>query len=239
MCILAILAYSDMEEIVLNRNPRMNSYPDKLIATLSELNGIRFAQLFLSDFIYKGFFFLYILSIVILTADIFAYDRENGTLKYTLLTGVTTKQVILGKVVVISALAFGLALLNFLISILLGVSFFGVSSFRMKELAIVLLMNILAAFPGIAMGMIVSILSLSRLAAKSVLIICIGFSFILGIADTVTLSKFYSPIGTLFLFNENFPYITTDYAKSLIVSFIYIVVLMGLMLTKGKKIEYN
>ena len=59
MCILGIVAYSEMQTIVLTGNPKMGKYSDELITILSDLNGIRFAQLFLTDFIYKDFF-LYI-----------------------------------------------------------------------------------------------------------------------------------------------------------------------------------
>lgn len=176
---------------------------------------------------------------VILAVDIFAYDYENGTLKYTVLTGVNLKDVIVGKIIFTGILALGFALVNFFIPILLGSYFFGLSSFKISELKIVFLMNIFAIIPCLTIIMMVCVLSFLKLSAKLVLAFSLGFSFVLGVADTLTRTKFYSPIGSLFFFNGKIPNITIGYIQSLASSLIYIVILMGIILAMEKKIEFH
>ena len=85
-----------MANIAAEELPRAEAYSDEFTNVLMNMNGVAFMAL-LIVFIYKDYLIL-LLFIVIYAVNTFSSDRENGTMKFTLLT-VWTKTLIAGKLV--------------------------------------------------------------------------------------------------------------------------------------------
>ncbi len=55
LCVLSIVAYKDMANIAAEELPRAEAYSDEFTNVLMNMNGVAFAKLFLTDFIYKDY----------------------------------------------------------------------------------------------------------------------------------------------------------------------------------------
>lgn len=223
MCGIAAVAYKDMVNIVVNNLPKAETYSNEMKYILLHINGVNFSKLFLTDFIYKGYFSFYILFIVLIAADVFSVDNESGNMKFTLLTGVKVSQLFTGKIVYMSCVSFAIVLFHFIVSVIVGQFVFGGDCLS-SELVQVLVLSICAVFPAVAIAVIVALLSQFRVSSKTIIGCGIALSLILGVADTLSKSKYLSPIGVLSIFNESVPSIKNEIAVCLFSSGVYLII---------------
>ncbi len=220
MSILGAIAYGDMKNDVIDNLPKAELYSDELKIMLLNLSGLNFTRLFLTDIIYKPYFSIYLVFIVLIAVDIFAIDEESGNMKFTLLTGLKLSELIIGKFVFILFISCIFAFSNFIISFSIGQLYFG-GVIYLKDFFSIVILTILAVFPAISISGIVFLFSQSGINSKVILGCSILMLLILGLADTYTVSKMFSPIGAMSVFIEDVPKINIKFLICIGISIAY------------------
>lgn len=237
LCCLAITAYEDMANIAVNNLPRSETYSNELKNCLLNIDCLNFSRLFLTDFIYKGYFSFYILFVVLIAANIFSNDRENGNMKFTLLTGINIKYMYMGKYLFMFGVSTITVLFHLFISILVGKIFFHGALLNI-ELLEILGLSFFAVLPAMAISVIISLISQTKLSYKLVIGTGIVITITFGMLDTLSSSRKFSPIGALSIYNESIPVINNEWIICIFVSLLYIIIGMSLLFSFSHKYEY-
>ncbi len=237
LCCIAVKAYGEMSEIVLNNLPKSKFYSEEMKTVLSEIDGVIFAKLFLTDFIYKGYFSFFLIFVVIIAVNTFSVDRESGNMKFALLTGVDKNSIVIGKIIYMICAIFVSLVINLVLSLTIGIIFFGISS-SPKELMELILLNFFSILPATAITVFIALISQIRISSMAIVAIGIVFALLMGILDTTTLTYHFSPIGALSRFASNYPRLDGPLITCYIVSIAYICVGVVLIKAISKKYEY-
>lgn len=237
LCVLSIVAYKDMANIAAEELPRAEAYSDEFTNVLMNMNGVAFAKLFLTDFIYKDYISFFLLFVVIYAVNTFSSDRENGTMKFTLLTGVDQKTLIAGKLVFMACAIGVILLFNMVLSLLVGFIAFGGKCDFLQLLEYIGL-NALTILPGLAIAVIVAVLSQIRVSSKVIMGVGLVMVFILGMLDAMTPTIHFSPVGALSHFSAQIPAIDPTLLLRYLVSLVYCVVGSLALLGITKNYEY-
>lgn len=227
MTILAAYAYNDMANAVAAGLEKTINYPDDLKTFLANISGTNFMLAFLSDVIYRSELPFYLIFIVIIAVEVFSEDYQRGTLKFTLLTGVECKDVLLGKFLFMAYISLAIALINFVFSFIVGQIVFGGNVFN-DVLLEVLILTVLVVAPAMALSSIIFLLSQTNLSSKIIMIFGILFTIFIGILDAFTGSKRFSPVGAIGMFNNEIPSTSAEYYAAIGVSIIYVIVLTSI-----------
>lgn len=238
LCLIAIDAYKEMSVIAINNLSKAQFYSDDMKAALINIDGITFAKLFLTDFIYKGYFSFFLIFTVITAVNTFSADRESGNMKFTLLTGIDRNTLIMGKLIFMFFAILATVIFNIVFSVVVGDIFFGVSTVVVGEFLELIVLNLFAVFPAVAMTVLVALISQIRISSKVIMAIGIIYAFVMGVLDTSTLTYRFSPIGALSLFPDDVPVINSMFITCGIVSIAYIFVGIVLIIIISPKYEY-
>jgi ABC-type transport system involved in multi-copper enzyme maturation permease subunit len=235
LCGIAVTAYSEMSANILSNLPIAEKYPADLKEVLRNLDSVSFVKLCATDFIYKPYFSFYAIFIVLLAVDIFAIDKESGTLKFTKLSGVSFGEIYAGKMLAAFIICTALAFFNFTVAFLFGlinnpISFHGILGAALIYLC--------AALPGTALILIIALLSFLPTNSKILIGGGVLVVIILGTADTIGAGKLFSPIGLLSVFGNSVPYLGKDFLISAAVSAVYCILLSVSLLFISKRVDY-
>jgi ABC-type transport system involved in multi-copper enzyme maturation permease subunit len=237
LALLAVYAYNEMAQNVMTNSPKIKGYSEELKTILVNLNGTNFARLFLTDFIYKNFFSIFIIFILLISIDIFGIDKEIGTFKFTLLTGVKVWEVYIGKIVAIALISLAIVSSNLITSFALGQIFFD-TNFNVQNFSTVVLLYLSSVIPAIIISLLIAILCLSKVSSKVLTIVGILFVFIFGTVDSLTITKYFSPIGLLSVFSDCLPQINRTFTQCLSTAITYIIILSLSLIITSKKVDY-
>jgi ABC-type transport system involved in multi-copper enzyme maturation permease subunit len=175
---------------------------------------------------------------VLIAVDIFGIDKERGTMKFAMLSGIKPIEIYAGKLLTALATALGIALINFTVAFIAGLISIG-GSLLPHELFDVFLIYASASVPGMAVVTIISVLSLFPINTKVLMGGGIMIVFILGLADSLTVvGKELSPIGVLSVFGNDIPFINAGFISSLLLSFVYTTVFAIILMATVRKIDY-
>jgi ABC-type transport system involved in multi-copper enzyme maturation permease subunit len=175
---------------------------------------------------------------VLIAVDIFGIDKERGTMKFAMLSGIKPIEIYAGKLLTALATALSITLINFTVSLTAGLITIGGNLFP-RDLLDVFLIYISASIPGMAVVTIISVLSLFSINSKVMMGGGIMIVFILGMADSLTaVGKELSPIGVLSVFGNDIPFINAGFISSLLLSLVYTVVFTLILMTTVRKIDY-
>lgn len=237
LCGIAVSAYKEMSEIAINNLPKAQYYAEDLKETLININGVLFAKLFLTDFIYKGYFSFFLIFTIIIAVTTFSSDRESGNMKFTLLAGADRNTLIMGKLMFLFLVIIVTVIFNIILSLAVGMIFFGVSA-ASEDLMALIVINFLAVLPAAAATVLTAVISQVRMNSKAVMAVGMVFAFAMGMLDTSTQTYWFSPIGALSLFPENVPVMNRTLMICSIVSAVYICVGMAVLKVISSKYEY-
>ena len=233
---VGVVAYRDMADIAAENLPRAQYYSEEFKTVLMNMDGITFAKLSLTDFIYKNNLPFFLIFIVIHTVNTFSSDRENGTMKFTLLTGVDKGTLITGKLVFTTSSIGVIVLLNMFLSLVIGFFSFGVSGDFIQIIEYIGI-SLLAILPGLSTAVIVAVISQIRISSKIVMAIGLVSVLVSAMLDTMTSTNRFSPAGALSVFSDQIPCLSTALLTRCLVSLVYCVV--GFILLKGITKEYE
>jgi len=236
LCALSVVAYKDMANMAAENLPRAEAYSEEMTQVLLNMNGVSFAKLFLTDFIYKDYISFFLIFIVIFAVNTFSSDRENGTMKFTLLTGVDQGTLIGGKLVFMACAIGVILLFNMVLSLLVGFIFFG-GKCDFVQLIEYIGINMLSILPGLSIAVIVALLSQIRVSPKVIMGIGLIVVFVLGMLDAMTATKQFSPVGALSHFYDCIPSIDSTLLVRYLVSLAYCIV--GSIALRGITKEYE
>ncbi len=237
LAILAVIAYRDMALNVITNSSKSENYSEELKIVLRNLNGINFSRLFLTDFIFKSFFSIFVIFILLISIDVFCIDKESGNFKFTLLTGVKVWEAYIGKIIAMILIASLIIFSNLFISFILGQIFFD-SELNMQNLYTVFLLYFSSIVPAIIISLIIALSCLSKISSKLLSIIGILFTFILGTVDSLTVTKYFSPIGLLSVFSDCLPQINKPFTQCFSTAITYIFILFIPLFILSKKVDY-
>ena len=199
---LGVIAYKDMADIAAKNLPRAQFYTEEFKSVLMNMNGVTFAKLSLTDFIYKNNLPFFLIFVVIHTVNTFSSDRENGTMKFTLLTGVDKETLIAGKLMFMASSIGMIVLLNILLSLAIGCFFFGGTGDFIQIIEYIGI-SLLAILPGLSMAVIVAVLSQIRISSKIIMAIGLITVLVLGMLDTMTATNRFRRLGSFDLCRSN------------------------------------
>jgi ABC-type transport system involved in multi-copper enzyme maturation permease subunit len=235
LCIIASMAYSEMSENVAANLPISQKYPIDLKELLRNLNSVNFARLSATDFIYKPYFSFYAIFMVLSAVDIFVVDKESGTMKFTKLSGVSFGDIYAGKIIAAFCISVAAVMFNFAAAFFCGIIGNPIS---FDELFSVFIIYFSAAFSGTAIMLSVAILSFLPINTKILLGGGVLGVFILGMADRLGGTKFFSPTGLLSVFGNSVPEIGKEFLICLCVSAAYCVVFSMAVLFVSRHTDY-
>jgi ABC-type transport system involved in multi-copper enzyme maturation permease subunit len=238
LCIIGVQAYTEMASNVANNLPIADKYPNALKMLLLHLNSVEFTRLSATDFIFKNYFSFFAIFMVLIAADIFAIDKERGTMKFAILSGITPTQIYAGKLISALTVTMGVTLINFAVAFILGLICIGGNIIPMDLLS-VFGIYLSASVPGMAVVTIISVLSL--LPANSKILIGGGriSVFVLGLFDSMNIAgESLSPIGLLSAFGNDIPVTNAGFFASLFTSFAYTIVFIIILMAAVKRIDY-
>ena len=233
---LGVIAYKDMADIAAKNLPRAQFYTEEFKSVLMNMNGVTFAKLSLTDFIYKNNLPFFLIFVVIHTVNTFSSDRENGTMKFTLLTGVDKETLIAGKLMFMASSIGMIVLLNILLSLAIGCFFFGGTGDFIQIIEYIGI-SLLAILPGLSMAVIVAVLSQIRISSKIIMAIGLITVLVLGMLDTMTATNRFSPIGALSIYADQIPSFNQALLLRCLGSLAYCIV--GFILLKGITKNYE
>ncbi len=234
---VGVIAYRDMANIVAENLPRAHEYTEDFKNVLMNMDGVAFAKLSLTDFVYKNNLPFFLIFIVIHTVNAFSSDRENGTMKFTLLTGVDNGTLMTGKLVFIACSIGVIVLLNIFLSLVIGFFSFGGTG-SLIPIAEYIGISLLAIIPGFAMAVIIAVLSQIRISSKIIMAIGLIAVLVMGMLDTMTATNRFSPIGALSIFSEQMPSLSQALLTRCLVSLVYCVVGFFLLNVISKEYEF-
>ena len=237
LVILGVIAYKDMINNVMTGDARVETYSQEFITTLQNFNGLAFSKMFLSDFIYKPYFSIYLIFISIIAVNIFSNDYKSGNLKFALLTNTTVTQLYLGKVLFMMLVSTLIVSINFLLSLIVGQIAFG-GSILMAELLEVIALYFISVIPAVVFSLIISLISLTKLSPNVIIGGAIGVIILFGIIDTLTKFKYISPIGILSFFEQGIPAFNNSMIINLIIGLIYMILLSMGLVKVTNKVDY-
>ena len=168
----------------------------------------------------------------------FSVDRESGNMKFTLLTGIDGKTLIMGKLIFMFLNVIEAIIFNIIISLAAGVIFFGIPQGASQEIPELIILNLCAVFPAMAAVVLVALISQARMSCKAVMAVGIVFAFVMGMADTFTSTYQFSPVGAFSLFADDIPVINSTLITCVIVSFVYICLGVVAIRIISSKYEY-
>jgi ABC-2 type transport system permease protein len=238
LCAIATTAYTEMAGNVAGGLPIAERYPETLKTLLRNLNSVEFTRLSATDFIYKNYFSFFAIFIVLIAVDIFSVDKERGTLKFAILSGVKPTEIYAGKLLTAMTTSVGIVLMNFIFAFTAGLISVG-GNIVPGELLSVFVIYLCGAVPGMAVAAIISVLSLFPINSKMLMGGGILLVFLLGLSDSLSLSvKGFSPIGLLSYFGNDIPFINAGFACCLLSSFLYAVLFATILMIAVKKLDY-
>lgn len=237
LVILGVIAYKDMINNVIIGDARIETYSQDFITTLQSFNGVTFSKMFLSDFIYKPYFSIYLIFILIIAVNVFSNDYKSGNLKFALLTNTTVTQLYLGKVVFMMLVSTMIVSINFLLSLIVGQIAFG-GSIIIAQLVEVLVLYFMSIIPAVVFSLIISLISLTKLSSNIIIGGSIGAIILFGIIDTLTKFRYVSPIGILSFFQEGIPAFNNSMIISLSMALMYIILLSIGLVKITNKVDY-
>jgi|GEM_PF-2255821 len=237
LCILGVIAYKELALNVLNNDPKANNYSYELKTTLFNLNGIGFCRLFLTDFIFKNYFSIYAIFIILIAINIFSIDKDTGNMKFAYLTGINFNQIYIGKIISICVISFFILTFNFFVSLFCGQIFFE-KSINFNDIFEIILIHYSCILPSIIISNIIALVSLAKVSIKIQTILGLIVVFILGTLDSSTNLKYYSPIGLLSVFSVELPKFNLSFIRCVIISIIYIILLFPFLFIKVNKTDY-
>ena len=234
LCILAAYGYNDMRNGVLNHTAKSEDYGSAFKALIPNLNYIRFSMLFSSDFIYKPLLPIYLIFIAIIFTCVLSEDYLGGTMKFSLVSPITKRQLILGKILFMLAISALIALFNLGISLVIGYIVFGGGNIISGELLKVISIYIFSIAPVMAFGTMILLISLIIKNTSTVISTTIVLAIILNIVDNFTKTKNFSPIGLLAKFSDGYYVNISDGIVSMIFALAYIILFSAIILFKVK-----
>lgn len=231
MICLSACVYTEMQNIAVMGLPKSLSYSNEFKSILTNMSGINFSYLVLTEILYKPILSFYLVFIALIAIDVFAIDSENGTRNTMLNTGISAKQIIKGKLLFMFLISMFIVLFNFIISIVIGKIVFAgnLTIFNTTNLLVTSLVIIL---PALSVSIIIALLSESDINSKLITLISIGMIIILGFAGNFFDSfRIISPIGAASVFNDNFsiPKLNGELILCATVSFTYFIVVYILL----------
>ena len=236
LCALAVVAYKDMAETVIKNLPKAQSLSEEIKNALLNLNGTVFSTLFLTDYIYKSYFSFFLIFIVTNAVHLFSFDRENGTMKFSLLTGVERETLLYWKLLFIVLKIVSVVFFNMVLSLLIGMFFFGKIS-DLNQIIEYAGIGLCSILPGVSTAMLIALLSQIHTSSKAVMGIGLLAVLVLGMLDTMTDAHWFSPIGVLSIFYNEVPKINSTLLTHCFVSLIYCVV--GFIILRGIVRKYE
>lgn len=235
--VMGLYAYNDMVQNVLQSTSKAETYSTEFKEMAVNFSGYYFTKLSLTDFIYKPYISLYLIFIVIIAIDVFSNDLKQGNLKFQLISNVNRTELYIGKVLFMFIISILIAMLNFILVFIGGQLVFG-GTVNILDILKVFMIYELSIFPAVALSLIIAILSFLKLSTTILTEISIGITLVLGIIDTFTNSKYFSPIGGLQLFSNDLPSLSNHLLSCSLVSLIYIVVLTYIIQLIIKKVDF-
>lgn len=237
LCLIASTAYSDMAIITKDNLPKAQYYSLELKSALSNLNAEVFSRLFLTDYIYKGYFSFFLVFTAIKAINTFSVDKESGNMKYTLLTGVKMKKLFAGKMLFLLLSTLFTIFLTYSFSFLIGCFRFGLG-FLLSDVSESILVAIFSAVPAFVLITLIAFLSQIIPSSKIITAITLILVFVLGVFDTTTSTYRFSPFGGLSLFSEGVPVLNNTLVTCSFVSFLYLVILLFVLFVSVPKNEF-
>lgn len=236
LCVMSISAYGDMSDIAIEHLPKEETFSANLKMVLTNLNAVSFTKLFLTDYIYKAYFSFFSIFLVLIAVSTFSEDRESGNMKFTILTGMKSNTVVIGKLIFMAFEILLTIVFNLVLSFIVGAVSFG-SMIDVKELLEVVGISFLSFFPAFTIAAFVAFISQIRANSKVIMTVGITAVFMMSILDATTKTFKFSPIGAFSLFPD-VPVLSSDLFICCSVSVVYTLVLIVMLMIVLSKDEY-
>ncbi|AGK96637.1 ABC transporter permease [Clostridium pasteurianum] len=203
----------------------ISGFPPNMRFLLNNLNALNYLIIFSTDSIFGGTTQFSIMIVSLLAIDTFLYDFKSGNAKFVLASGISKFELTLSKYIYMILNIFIIICMFFVIGFIMGSFFFGIHGITSINFIETFIIYLLGAIPMLAFTSIIALISCTNINKSILTLISIMFIIIMGISDSFTNTKFFSPTGMLSLFNYDVPMkITFNILYCGLISFIYFIV---------------
>ncbi|MDF2677419.1 MAG: hypothetical protein K0Q97_1742 [Bacillota bacterium] len=203
----------------------ISGFPPNMKFLLNNLNALNYLKIFSTDSIFGGTTQFSIMIISFLSIDTFLYDYKSGNAKFVLASGISKLKLTLSKYIYMIINIFIIICMFFVVGFIIGAFFFGIQGTTSTNFIETFVIYLFGAIPMLAFTSIIALISCTNINKSILTLISIMFIIIMGISDSFTNTKFFSPTGMLALFNSDVPMrITHNILYCGLISFIYFII---------------
>ena len=202
MAVMSGIGYTGMAADLAAGTPKANSWSPELRAYLTQLDPATFVAIAATDTLYKAFFSFALMLVGLLTWRIVGVSYAEGVHKYMLLGGRSRLDVAFHTLGVLVAAIIELVAMALLATAVVGVIAFGgrLGHVTAAEAGSAIALYSAALVPLINYALVVAIAGRLHMPRIGLLIAATTAPIVLGLIDTLTVSKFVSPWGVLSFF---------------------------------------
>lgn len=178
---------------------------DELNFLLQDFNAMKYIWLASTDILYQGTTLFSLMLLGIILSNLYLEDFKNGCYKYVIIAGVKKKSFFVGKVLFTSLIVGSFVVFAFLCVTIVGIIFWGTNGINLKEFLDAFLLYIVTIIPMVSFLFLLYDIALIIKNVRVINFIAVVLPLILGIVDSLSITKNFSPIGLLTIFNQSPP----------------------------------
>lgn len=224
---------------ILNDMPQIRNLNEQLKNDILNINSVIFLRQFSTEFIFRPVVPYFIFFMVITSVEIFGEDFFSGNMKFFINIDKKRINVFISKVLALFVYSIFIVALNIILAFVIGCLFFGTSFNGLPRIILIYLSSII---PVVSFSLIIGLISLYVENKKLSTIIGIASSIFITVADRLTGTRIFSPIGILGVMDRIKP-INIQLSELIfpnMVSLIYLFVFLmaGIYIFKNKEYTY-
>lgn len=183
----------------------LNATNNQLSFLLRDFNAMKYIWLASTDILYQGTTLFSLILLGIILSNLYVEDFKNGCYKYVIIAGISKKRYFTAKILFTFLTVTCFVVLSFLCVTIVGIIFWGTEGINSREFFSAFGLYIAAVIPIVAFLFFLYNLALIIKNPRIINFIAVVLPLIMGIVDSLSETKRFSPIGLLTIFNQEPP----------------------------------
>jgi len=238
--ILSIVYITFMnQQNILNNMPKIQNLDEARKQDILNMNTVIFLKQFATEFIFRPIVPYFIFFMVVLSVEVFGEDFYSGNMKFFINIDKKRISIFVAKILSLVVYALFIVILNIVLGFTISSLFFKVSfdgGFR------IIVIYLSAIIPVVSFSLIIGLISMYIQNKKISLVIGIAGSIFLTVADRLTMTRYFSPIGIVSILEKIRPtdIHLSDLFMANLTSVVYLIIFyfIGIYIFKNKELNY-
>lgn len=238
--ILAIVYIIFMnQKNILANTPEIRKLNPQLKTDILNMNSVIFLRQFCTEFVFRPVVPYFIFFMVVVSVELFGEDFFSGNMKFFVNIDKKRINLFIAKVLSLFVYSLFIVSLNIVLGFIISSLFFKMS---FKGLFRIILIYLSSIIPVVSFSLIIGLISMYVQNKKLSLVIGIGSSIFLTVADRLTLTSKFSPIGILGIMDKirpmNIQLNNLLWANITSLIYLFVFCFIGIYIFRNKEFSY-